>query len=197
MEGYVPAGWRCAFGWWQVRFGEPIEALISLLFHRAHERKRGARGNRRLPAAVKEKAIALVRERYVDFGPTLAHEKLAELHDVRVSGETLRKWMTEAGIWKNRAARKAAPHQPRNRRECLGELVQIDGCNHHWFEERGPACSLLVYVDDATGKLMELRFVVTESAFDYFEATCSYLGHHGKPVAFYSDKHSIFRAQDR
>jgi hypothetical protein len=157
-------------------------------------RKRGRPSNHRLPSGIKEKAVALVRERYLDFGPTLAHEKLAELHDVRVSNETLRKWMAEAGIWKNRAARKAAPHQPRNRRECLGELVQIDGCDHHWFEERGPACSLLVYVDDATGKLMELRFVVTESALDYFEATCSYLGHHGKPVAFYSDKHSIFRA---
>ena len=127
-------------------------------------RKRGARGNRQLPAGVKEKAIALVRERYLDFGPTLAREKLAELHDVRVSGETLRKWMTEAGIWKNRAARKAAPHQPRNRRECFGELVQIDGCNHHWFEERGPACSLLVYDDDATGKLMVTVQAPVESA---------------------------------
>ena len=88
-------------------------------------RKRGGPSNHRLPIGVKEKAIALVRERYLDFGPTLAHEKLAELNEVRVSNETLRKWMAEAGIWKNRASRKAAPHQPRNRRECFGELVQI------------------------------------------------------------------------
>src|SRR5262249_42979803 len=101
---------------------------------------------------------------------------------------------TEAGIWKSRAERRATPHQPRNRRECLGELNQIDGCKHNWFENRGPECTLLVYVDDATSKLMDLRFVVTESAFDYFEATRRYLVCHGKPVAFYSDKHSIFRA---
>ena len=101
--------------------------------------------------------------------------------------------MLAAGLWLPRAARKAVPHQPRNRRECFGELVQIDGSKHRWFEERGPECTLLVYVDDATSKLMELRFVVTESAFDYFDATRSYLDRHGKPVAFYSDKHSIFR----
>jgi len=71
--------------------------------------------------------------------------------------------------------------------------VQIDGCEHAWFEERGPVCSLLVYVDDATGRLMELRFVEVESAFDYFASTSGYLRRHGKPVAFYSDKHSIFR----
>src|SRR4051812_48505389 len=84
-------------------------------------------------------------------------------------------------------------HQPRHRRECLGELVQIDGCDHAWFEERGTRCTLLVYVDDATSRLMELRFVKSESAFDYFASTRAYLERQGKPVAFYSDKHSIFR----
>jgi hypothetical protein len=84
-------------------------------------------------------------------------------------------------------------HQPRHRRDCFGELVQIDGCDHEWFEARAPRCTLLVYVDDATGKLMELRFVHSESAFDYFRSTVAYLKRHGKPVAFYSDKHSIFR----
>jgi hypothetical protein len=71
--------------------------------------------------------------------------------------------------------------------------VQIDGCQHHWFEDRGPPCTLLVYVDDATSRIMELRFVVTESAFDYFEATVAYMGCHGRTIASYSDKHSIFR----
>jgi len=101
--------------------------------------------------------------------------------------------MAAADISLPRDRRVVKPHQPRYRRSCLGELVQIDGCDHHWFEERGPACSLLAYVDDATGRLMELRFAKTESAFGYFDATASYLRRHGKPVAFYSDKHSIFR----
>jgi hypothetical protein len=75
----------------------------------------------------------------------------------------------------------------------LGELVQIDGSEHVWFEDRGPPCTLLAFVDDATSRLMQLRFVTAESAFDYFRATRAYLEAHGKPVAFYSDKHGIFR----
>lgn len=109
-----------------------------------------------------------------------------------VSRETLRKWMQVAGIWLSRKQRRTF-HQPRLRREAYGELVQIDGSNHRWFEDRGPACSLLVFVDDATGKLMQVRFVRSESAFTYFEALELYLRQHGAPVAFYSDKHSVFR----
>jgi transposase len=156
-------------------------------------RQRGRPSNRKLAAETKAEVVSLVRERYADFGPKLAHEKLVELHGVRVGRETVRGWLTEAGIWMPRAARTLHVHQPRHRRQCLGELVQIDGCDHEWFEARADRCTALVYVDDATGRLMELRFVVSESAFDYFAATESYLGHHGKPVAFYSDKHSIFR----
>jgi hypothetical protein len=155
--------------------------------------KRGMPSNHRLPEELRQRALAIVRDQYSDFGPTLALEKLQELHDVHVAKETLRKWMAEAGIWATRKTRLPKVHQPRQRRSCLGELVQIDGSPHAWFEERGPACTLLVYVDDATGKLMELRFVNSESAFDYFASTESYLRRHGKPVAFYSDKHSIFR----
>jgi hypothetical protein len=78
-----------------------------------------------------------------------------------------------------------------------GELVQIDGYEHAWFEDRGPACTLLAYVDDATSRLMALRFVASESAFSYFQATRAYVEAHGKPVAFYSDKHGIFRVNRR
>src|SRR5262249_8288198 len=126
-------------------------------------RKRGRPSNHRLAPEFEDYAVELVGQHYADFGPTLAQEKLLELHNVHVGSETLRKWMLSAGLWLPRAARKAAPHQPRGRRECFGELVQIDGCKHHWFEDRGPECVLLVYVDDATSKLMELRFVLAES----------------------------------
>jgi hypothetical protein len=84
-------------------------------------------------------------------------------------------------------------HQPRHRRSGLGELVPIDGCEHAWFEDRGSRCTLLVYVDDATSRLMELRFAASESAFDYFASARAYLERYGKPVALYSDKASIFR----
>lgn len=153
----------------------------------------GRPSNRRLPEAVRTEALRLIRERYADFGPTLAHEKLSELHDVRVSVETIRKWMTEAGLWVTRSKRRERVHQPRPRRDCYGELVQIDGSEHHWFEGRAPKCTLLVFIDDATGKLMALRFCDAESTFNYFEAARGYLQAHGKPVAFYSDKASVFR----
>lgn len=156
-------------------------------------RRRGRPSNRRLPEDLQARVVALVRQHYVDFGPMLAREKLMERHDVHVGRETLRKWMAAAGIWLPRRERVRRAHQPRHRRSCRGELVQIDGCDHEWFEDRAPRCALLVYVDDATGDLMELRFAEAESAFDYFAATRAYVSRHGRPCAFYSDKHSIFR----
>jgi transposase len=157
--------------------------------------RRGRPSNNRLSDTVRDHAIALVREFYPDFGPTLASEKLLERHDLRVSRETLRTWMRQAGIWISRAERKRI-QQPRYRREHVGELVQIDGSEHRWFEDRADRCTLLVFVDDATSRLMELRFVISESTFAYFDALKAYLGRHGKPVAFYSDKHSIFRVSN-
>jgi len=101
--------------------------------------------------------------------------------------------MTEAGIWMSRRERKKRLHQPRGRRDCFGELVQIDGSHHWWFENRGPKCALLVYIDDATGKLLHLRFAGSENTFDYLIATKTYLQELGKPISFYSDKHGVFR----
>src|SRR5882757_8649359 len=126
-------------------------------------------------------------------GEQKAAEKLAELHDIHLARETVRQWMITAGVWKDRRARLKAVHQPRYRRDCLGELVQIDGSEHWWFEARGPQCTLLVFIDDATSRLMHLQFVESESTFDYFAATRAYLERYGKPVALYSDKHGVFR----
>src|SRR5881296_1538804 len=160
-------------------------------------RQRGRPSARRLPAATQAHALALIRERYPDFGPTFAHEKLTEDHGLAVSVETLRGWMTAAGLWVPRAQRTRRSQPPRPRRACLGELVQIDGSEHAWFEDRGPVCTLLVYVDDATSRLMELSFAAVESTFDYFRATRRYLERHGKPMAFYSDRLSVFHVQAR
>lgn len=155
--------------------------------------RRGNPGNHRLPESLKLRVLTLIREKYSDFGPTLAAEKLRERHNISVSVETLRSWMTAEGLWVPHSRRKPRVYQPRNRRDCLGELVQIDGSHHDWFEGRAPKCCLLVFIDDATGRLMHLRFGETESAFDYMLATREYLKMHGKPLAFYSDKHGIFR----
>jgi hypothetical protein len=156
-------------------------------------KKRGRPSNRKTPADVRQAAIDIIKARYPDFGPTLAAEKLLELHDITVSRETLRAWMIAEGLWDARARRRRKIYQPRYRRDCVGELVQIDGSEHRWFEDRGPTCTLLVFIDDATSRLMHLQFVESESTFAYFAATRAYLETHGKPVAFYSDKHSVFR----
>lgn len=147
-------------------------------------RKRGQPSNRRIPDEARTAIMDLVRARYSDFGPTFALEKLVEVHGLTVSRETLRGWMVEDGLWQPRKKRRGRVHQPRYRRECVGELIQIDGSDHRWFEERGPKCTLLVFIDDATSRLMHLQFVQTESTFAYFKATRAYLESYGKPVAF-------------
>ena len=126
-------------------------------------RRRGKPSNNQLPDGLAQYALNIIRDRYTDFGPTLACEKLAELHDVHLSKETVRSLMVKAGLW-------------------IPRKLQIDGCDHHWFENRAPACTALVYVDDATSRLMQVRFVKSESTFTYFEATRGYLEKHGKPT---------------
>lgn len=149
--------------------------------------------NNHIDEELAQVALTIVRERYADFGPTLACEKLRELHGIDLSKETVRKLMAAVGLWIPRSQRPARIYQPRNRRHCLGELIQIDGSDHRWFEDRGPACTLLVYVDDATSQLLQLHFTRSESTFSYFEATRAYIERYGKPQAFYSDKYSVFR----
>jgi transposase len=155
--------------------------------------RRGKPSHNRLDAGVAQQALDLIQEKYQDFGPTLAHEKLTEVHQLQLSRESVRQIMIAERIWKPKRAKKPPVHQMRERRACFGELVQIDGSDHDWFEGRGPRCSLLVYIDDATGQLLELWFVPEETFFGYCEASRHYFERYGKPVAFYSDKHGIFR----
>jgi len=155
--------------------------------------RRGKPSNNRLDGGVAERALDLLQEKYKDFGPTLAHEKLTEVHKLQLSRESVRRLMIEEGMWKPKRAKKPSTHQMRERRACIGELVQIDGSDHAWFEDRGPKCTLLVYIDDASGQLLELWFVPDETFFAYCEASRHYFERYGKPVAFYSDKHGIFR----
>ena len=156
-------------------------------------KQRGRKSNNRLAEDVKKRTLNLLRTKYKGFGPTLAHEKLVEKEKLKLSDESVRKLMIEEGIWKAHKAKKMAVHQLRERRACFGELVQIDGSPHDWFEGRAEPCVLLVFIDDATGKLGQLRFVESESFFSYCQAAEGYFRRWGKPMAFYSDKNSIFR----
>ena len=156
-------------------------------------KKRGRPSNHQLDAATKQGALELIQTRYVDFGPTLAHEKLTQVHHLNLGRETVRRLMIGTGSWHSRRAPKPVVHPLRERRARLGELVQIDGSPYAWFEERAPACTLLLFIDDATGRLMQLLFTEAESTFSYFEASEHYFHQHGKPLAFYSDKLSVFR----
>ena len=130
----------------------------------------GRRPGNALSKAVRQEIMGLVHERYADFGPTLACEKLVEQHGYRLSVETLRQWIFAEGLWKPKKRKAARIHQRRPRRPCPGERVQIDGSPHDWFEGRGPCCTLIVFIDDATSKLMALHFVPAETTWAYADS---------------------------
>ena len=155
--------------------------------------QRGKASHNHLAEATERAVVDLLHSRYADFGPTLAQEKLVEKDGLEISVSSVRKIMIEEELWKAKKARKVQAYQMRERRACFGELVQIDGSPYDWFEGRAPKCTLLVFIDDATGKLVQLLFVESESFFSYCQAAEGYFTRCGKPGAFYSDKHSIFR----
>lgn len=155
-------------------------------------KQRGRPSNNRLPEKTTKQARQLLRTLYHDFGPTLAHEKLT-LKGVRLSVEAVRQLMIAEGLGQPRRARRPVIHQLRERRARVGELIQIDGSPHNWFEGRAPKCTLLVFVDDATSRLMHLQLVEAETTFNYFAAVRCYIMTFGKPLALYSDKFSVFR----
>lgn len=153
---------------------------------------RGKVSNRKTDQSVLDNAMDTIREKYSGFGPTLSHEKLVEDHEFTGSLSLIRSQMIKEDLWKPKTRRKASVHQLRERRACFGELVQLDGSPHDWFEGRGDKCNLNVSVDDATGNTHCL-FSKVETTQDYFKLVEAYLLKYGKPVAFYVDKHSIFR----
>jgi Winged helix-turn helix len=155
---------------------------------------RGKPSNHRCDGAFRRAVLAAYRRRYHDFGPTFASEKLAE-EGLVVSPQTLRRWLMEEGLWQRR--RRRDPHRSRRpRRECFGELVQMDASTHDWLEGRGESMVLITMIDDATNYTMA-RFYpagTTEAHMDLLER---WLRRHGRPVAVYTDRHSIFEPQDK
>ena len=154
-------------------------------------RLRGRASKRRIAEAVREKAVRLVKREYGDFGPTLATEYLAEKHQVKMSRETLRKLLMEAGVWRRKRRRVEEVHVWRARRACWGELVQWDSSDHDWLEGRGPRLWLVAMIDDATSRAL-VRFAEHDTTEENLRLLCKYLGRWGRPVEFYTDKDSMF-----
>lgn len=156
---------------------------------------RGRPSNRRLKENVLARAIHLVKTHYPDFKPTFASEKLAN-HGIHLSRETLRKSMITAGLWRVNS-RKPKHRQWRPRRLFLGELEQLDASYHDWFEGRAPRCALINYVDDATSRILYAEFVLGEDTMTLFKTTKRYLLTHGRPGAFYVDKHAVYHVNQQ
>lgn len=155
-------------------------------------KRRGRPSNHRHPDSLRKQVLALAAERYEGFGPTLLGEYLARDHEVVVSAETLRQWLIQADLWKTRAQRQTI-HRARSRRPRFGELIQIDGSPHDWLEGRGPRCTMIVFIDDATSRVLYARLVPAETTQAYFDGVTEHVTRHGRPLAYYSDRHSIFR----
>ena len=162
------------------------EGLVSL--------QRGKPSNRRLKEEVVEQIRQFVHQPImVGFKPTFMQEKLVEVTGIQVSKETLRRLMISENLHVAKAKKPKATHPPRERRQRRGELVQIDGSYHAWLEERGPKGCLLLFVDDAGSEILAGEFVKTESYFSYGNLCKRYFQEVGTPVAFYSDRFSVFR----
>ena len=158
---------------------------------------RGRASNRKTPEAVKRRAVELYRKQkqaqlWHDYGPTLAAEELAEQHGIQVSRETLRQWLIEAQLWRRRRARVEQAHVWRARRARYGELVQWDTSEHDWLEGRGEKLYLIAMIDDATSELTA-GFVRHDSTEENLQQLRSYIEQHGRPVAVYTDKASLFQ----
>lgn len=156
-------------------------------------RKRNKPSNRKIPDEVRSRIVELLKTKYVGFGPTLAGEMLEKRDNLKVSAETLRKWMKEEGIWEAKRRKERKVYHRRQRRSRFGELLQGDGSSHDWFEGRGEKCTLLQFVDDATSKTTAALFVVSETTEGYLELLKNHLENYGKPLSIYVDKHSVFR----
>ena len=155
-------------------------------------RSRGKPSNRELPSTLKERIIHLYKTTYTGFGPTLFSEKLTEVEGITVSDETVRNWLIHEGEWKKHRKQKAR-HQWRERKGRYGEMVQLDGSHHDWFEGRGPKCVFMGYIDDATGRVYG-RFYEYEGTIPAMDSFKRYIKKYGIPMSVYLDKHTTYKS---
>lgn len=154
---------------------------------------RGKSGNRGIPKQEKEKIIKLLHNRYPDFKPGFASEKLFQEYGIKRDPKTIRRIMMEQGLWKPKRKKRKEYRSWRQRRACYGEMEQFDGSYERWFENRGPYCCLLASIDDATGIPTKAEFAKNEGVFPVFNFWIGYFKEHGKPYSIYSDKFSTYK----
>ncbi len=149
--------------------------------------------NNKVAKTLRDGVLALIIKDYVDFGPKLSSEKLVEKHQLGLALSSVRRLMIAEGLWNPTKVKRKRVFQLRERRAMEGEMIQMDGSPHAWFEDRTNRCSLLVCIDGATGKIMAGYFVSSETTWEYFELLRIYLQKHERPLSFYTDKHGVFR----
>lgn len=154
---------------------------------------RGRGSNRKIADAVRSRVLGLYGEKYWDFGPTFASEKLLELDGIKIGRETLRCWLLEEGLWQRRRRRRKH-RQWRERKVCCGEMVQMDGSHHDWLEGRGPRLVLIAYIDDATNRVFA-RFYDDEGTLSAMDSFRGYVRQHGVPQSVYLDKLPTYKAK--
>ncbi len=151
--------------------------------------------NRKLTEEVRLKVLELYKQNYPDFGPTLFCEKLSELHNINISKETTRKWLLKEGLWRRERKTKARK-QLRERKPCFGEMLQLDGSHHDWFEGKRDKAVLMSFIDDATG-MVYARFYEYEGTIPAMDLLKNYIEEHGLPMSIYSDKHTTYKSTDK
>lgn len=153
--------------------------------------KRGKPSNRAVPIQRQEEIANVIAREYYSCGPLFVSEKLKERNNISYSSEFIRQLMIKYHLWVPRR-KKQKVHQRRQRRECEGELEQVDASEHLWFEDRGPKCHLHMLIDDATSKIMGGHFAPEETTEGYFRACLPYFEKVGRPISLYSDKRGTF-----
>lgn len=161
---------------------------------------KGKQSNYHIAEDIKEKALSVIKEKYADFKPSFATEKLAEHHDINISYGTTRLWMIQRGLWKPRKHKQTTYRSWRPRKEYFGELEQFDGSYHYWFEDRyhDPSGNpievcLLASIDDATGQITKAYFAEHEGVVPVFTFWKEYIKDHGKPLSIYLDAFSTYK----
>lgn len=168
------------------RYKRYIASGVDGLIHKS----RGRESNRKVDLTIKEKMLELLKSKFKGFGPTFVAEKLLELYKIKISNESVRKFMISNELWQT-TKKERTKHIWRERKHSLGELIQLDGSKHIWFNNEYH--TLIAFIDDATGRIMHARFALEETIKDIALSTKAYLKQHGRPLAIYTDRGKVFK----